>query len=125
MTLETNLLTAGLPIESATETGTVVWQRGVSVTNEQIRLCSDMILQYIDPTGYTNLLAYRADLQTMKDAYTWALSRTATIRDQATWTNAEVIQAVRDLARIVNGDLKLEKQQIQSGNGALTIPQRL
>ncbi|HEX6035773.1 MAG TPA: hypothetical protein VFY83_15130 [Anaerolineales bacterium] len=85
MTLAERLEQAGLPFVSATEEGAVD-TAGLTVTPEQQRAISDIILEHIDPAGYAIMLRTRQRLEaaklTAKAIPGWA---TWTQREFATW----------------------------------------
>lgn len=65
MTLLSNLQGANLPISAATEDGnSITWQQ--QPTDAQMQTCRDIVLQYIDPVAYNNLLVERTDIQQIK-----------------------------------------------------------
>jgi len=112
MTLYEKLIAAGLPIASATEQGQISGLPGAVFTDEQIQTMNDVILEHLKPVEYAELIAYRADVQALRDDYLWAIGRLGQIQAAVNPTNAQVIQAIKDLAKIQERLLKFLKSQI-------------
>lgn len=105
MSLYDNLISAGLPVTSATEDGQVVWE--AQMTDEQNQTYRDIVLQYLDPVKYAALLEERANKQQLKDEYQATITQLEQIENATSLTNAQVIAAVKYLARTVRLLLKL------------------
>lgn len=104
MSLYTNLLDAGLPVISATEGGEISMG---SMTHEQQVLCDDIILSYFQPAAYAELQVYRLDKQQFKNEYQDTITQLQSIEDAVNPTNAQVIAAIKLLAKVLRLLLKL------------------
>lgn len=107
MTLQQKLLDANLPVISADENGSV--STG-PMTEDQRRVFQDILLEYFEPSKYAELLAERANMKALKDNYLTAIARLQQIQNAATTTNAQAVQAIKDMALIQERTLKLLKK---------------
>ena len=106
MTLLSNLTTAGLPVSQAQEDGnSITWS--TPPTDEQMQLCRDIVLQYVDPTAQADIQAGRADRAQIKAELQATITQLKAIEDAVSPTNAQVIAAVKFLARTLRLMLKL------------------
>lgn len=96
MALIDNLLAAGLPVISASETGEVV---SGAMTPAQKAQFDDILLQYFNPTKWAKVIADRQSLQVMKTEYAAAVARLKQIETTAPTNNAQIIAAVQDMAK--------------------------
>lgn len=91
MTLFDDCLAVGLPV--VMENGTMTMSRGLTDIEDEI------FHDILDPTRVTIRLENAANLQTLKNEYQAALTRLEQIRDATNPTNAQVIAAVKDIAK--------------------------
>ena len=111
MTLLSNLTTAGLPVSQAQEDGnSITWS--TPPTDEQMQLCRDIVLQYVDPTAQADIVAGRTDKAQIKAEYLATLATLSNIETAASPTNAQVIAAVKFLAKTLRLLLKLLARMI-------------
>ncbi len=91
-TLKEDLIGAGLPILDATESGTVEWVHGASITLEQMRICSDMILEHIDPARHLVLMRVKERYERAGgEALLATQIRTLTIEQAVAYIDSNVI----------------------------------
>lgn len=109
MTLFSELQVAGIPVIKATETGEI--ETG-PLTPEQDTQLSDIVLQYFNPTAYSELLQDRANKQALQDAYLTMIARLEQIQAATSPTNAQVIQAIRDEALYIERIMKIIKRMV-------------
>lgn len=129
MTLYEKLIAAGLPVLSATESGSIIWQPGIPMTLAEIHQAEDIILQHINPTEYAIVLAMRADVQLVITEYQNMITRLDQIQNVGILTLDQtnfnlVVRAVKDLALYNERILKYHAQQVRTGDG-ISIPQRI
>jgi len=110
MTILTNLQAAGLPVISATESGEITMG---AMSPAQLATYNDVVLSYFNPTEYANILADRASLATIKGEYSAAITRLTQIEAAAAPTNAQVIAAIRDMAKYQRELLQFLRNKIQ------------
>jgi len=103
-TLYEKLITAGLPIISATEEGEI---ESLQMTAEQQLLFSDILMEHFQPIQYADILTIRADRQQLKEEYQSTIATLQTIESTTSPTNAQVIAAVKFLAKTLRLLLKL------------------
>ncbi len=104
MTFLQNLQAAGLPVIDANENGSVSMG---AMTEEQRQKFNDVVLEYFKPLDYAALLAERADRQQLKDEYQNTITQLQSIENAVSPTNAQVIAAVKFLAKTLRLLLKL------------------
>ena len=111
MTLLTNLTNAGLPISQAQEDGnSITWS--TQPTDVQMQLCRDIVLQYLDPTAQADIVAGRTDRAQIKAEYHAALATLTDIENAVSPTNAQVIAAMKFIAKTLRLLLKLIARMI-------------
>lgn len=96
MTLYEQLIAAGLPVISASETGEITAE---PMTDEQQQQFQDILLNYFHPADFAELLVHRQLIQQIKAEYTATLATLQQIQDTQSPTNAQVIAAVKFLAK--------------------------
>ena len=96
MTILEELQAAGLPVISADESGAVSMG---PMTEEQLAQFHDILLAHFNPTKHAETLQERSERQQFKDQYQAIIDRLTQIENATNPTNAQVIAAVRDLAR--------------------------
>lgn len=96
-TLFEKLEAAGVPVQTATEGGQIVIVD--TLTPEQEHTLSEILLEHFQPIQYADVLQVRADQQQLKDLYQTVITRLEQIESAANPTNAQVIAAVRDIAK--------------------------
>jgi hypothetical protein len=106
-TLLEKLKAAGLPIESATESGAIAGLPGVQMTPEQEQTFKDILLEHFKPAEYADLLIGRADISQLKSEYQTTITQLQSIESAVNPTNAQVIAAVKFLAKTLRLLLKL------------------
>ena len=106
-TLFEKLIAANLPVESATESGAISMLPGAIMTDAQRSLFSDIILEHFQPSLYADLLVFRGDQQQLKNEYLSTIATLQQIEDTVSPTNAQVISAVKFIAKTLRLLLKL------------------
>jgi len=106
-TLFEKLTAAGLPIQSATEAGEISGLPDIQMTEAQRQTFSDIVLEHFNPSEYQALLAMRADKQQVKAEYTATINTLQQIESTAAPTNAQVITAIRFLAKTIRLMLRI------------------
>lgn len=109
MTLYEQLIAAGLPVINASETGEITAE---AMTEAQQAQMNDILLNYFHPTEYADLQTYRQLIQQIKDEYTATLATLQQIQDTVSPTNAQVIAAVKFLAKTEQQILKLLRRTL-------------
>jgi len=115
MTLYEKLIAAGLPIAGATEQGEISGLPGTIFTDAQNQTMVDIILEHFKPAEYTALLAWRIDVQQLRDDYLAAIARLEQIENATTFTTNQVIAAIQDMAKYERLILKLLRRQYNGG----------
>lgn len=106
MTLLANLQAAGLPISDAAEDGnSITW--AASPTDLQLQSCRDIVLQYVDPTTYNNQQQDKTLRQQLQTDYQNTITQLEAIQNTASPTNAQVIAAVKYLAKTLELLIKI------------------
>jgi len=106
MTLLSNLTTAGLPVSQAQEDGnSITWS--TPPTDEQMQLCRDIVLQYVDPTARADIVAGRTDRAQIKAELQATITQLKAIENAVSPTNAQVIAAMKFIAKTLRLILKL------------------
>jgi hypothetical protein len=72
MSLYQQLIDAGLPVKSATETGQVEGLPGVEMTSEQRQLFQDILLAYLNPAEYAIVMRRRGARAAIANIPNWA-----------------------------------------------------
>lgn len=93
MSLFTDLQAAGLPVVSATDGAQATFSRTLDDTENEI------YLNLLDPTRAQRLLDTIADRESLKIQYQAAIDRLQQIENAVSPTNAQIIQAIRDIAK--------------------------
>jgi hypothetical protein len=106
MTLFDTLQAAGLPVVSADESGALTMG---PMTEAQQSQLAEILLQYFQPQAYQDLQASHADKQGFKDNYLTMINRLEQIQAVSSPTNAQVIQAIKDLALYIERIMKVAK----------------
>jgi hypothetical protein len=114
MSLYSKLIDAGLPIESATEEGAISGLPGVVMTPEQVQKMNDIVLEHFRPAEWADLSSHRADVQQIRDEYTATINQLQNIENATNPTNAQVIAAVKFLAKTLRLLLKLLARQYRN-----------
>jgi len=117
MSLYDNLIAAGLPIESATEQGIVTSIPGSPMTIAQIQSLSKIIFAYLNPTEYQSYSDNRTLIDRVKTEYDDTIIQLQVIIDATSPSNAQVVAAVKYLAKTVLLILKVIAYQYKHGNG--------
>jgi hypothetical protein len=113
MTLLEKLTAAGLPIASATESGEISGLPGIPMTQKQERIFQDILLEHFRPAEYAELLLSRSDESQLKSEYQATIAQLQTIENATNPTNAQVIAAVKFLAKTLRLLLKLLARQLK------------
>lgn len=106
-TLYEDLIAAGLPVESASLEHGVRLLPGSNMTLPQWNKLGEIVLSHQSPAAYTDLLQFRADRDQLKNEYQSTVNTLLDIENRANPTNAQVITAIRFLAKTVRIMLKL------------------
>jgi hypothetical protein len=93
MSLFTDLQAAGLPVISASDGQSATFSRSLSEAETEI------YLDLLDPTRPTKRTEFQTAVLQFKDEYQAAKTRLSQIENAANPTNAQVIQAIRDIAK--------------------------
>lgn len=108
-TLYENLLAANLPVVSVDEELKTITMG--YMTWEQAQTYLDIVMQYFSPVEWDDLVQHRADTQQLRDEYVSTITQLETIENTASPTNAQVIAAVKYLAKTIRLLLKLLARQ--------------
>ena len=103
-TIFEKLQNAKLPVTSATETGEITSK---AMSKEQKALFDDILLEHFNPPAFQELLLRRADLKQYKDTYLSTINTLEQIENATSPTNAQVIAAIKQLAKTQKLLLKL------------------
>ena len=103
MSLFDTLKSAGLPVISASDDGSVVMG---DMTEAQETLYNDTVLSYFNPSGYNDLVLSRSERQTIRQEVQNMITRLDQIQAATNPTNAQVIQAVKDEALYIERILR-------------------
>lgn len=126
------LIAASLPIESVVSNATggysIYWQH-VPVSRSQLQQGSDILLQFTSPEDYSALLAFRVDMQTIREKYGETIDRQEQIINSGTIAFTvqgfnQVVKAVQDLALFQERHYRFDAERVTSGIGG-AISQRL
>lgn len=120
MTFLLTVQNAGLPIISVNEIdgSDPVFSR--ALTDAEAQLYGELKLQYYDPTKYNELLDDRANKQQIRDEYQATITQLQTIETTTSPTNAQVVAAVKFLAKTLRILLKfIVRAYVVNGNGVL------
>lgn len=111
MTLLSNLTTAGLPVSQAQEDGnSITWSK--QPTDAQMQTCRDIVLAYVDDPAYQDLLLDRVNKTQIKSEFQATIQTLTDIESAVSPTNAQVIVAVKFLAKTLRLMLKLMARMI-------------
>lgn len=110
-TLFEKLTAAGLPIESASDEEGI--HIGTGITQDQIQLMGEILLQHQNPADYQTYLNGKTDRQQLKDEYLSTISTLTQIENASSPTNAQVITGVKFIAKALRLLLKLLARQYQ------------
>lgn len=107
MTLLEKLTQANLPVIHADESGAVIMGK---MTDAQEAVYRDILLQHFSPATYNATEAYKANVQSLREEYQNAVTTLQSIQDASTLTNAQVLAAVKFLAKVLLLVLKILRQ---------------
>ena len=110
-TLYDKLIAAGLPVASATEAGLVDGMPGVPFTEAQRLKLEDILLEHFQPAVYADLLIYRADKTQLATEAQATITTLQNFEAVTNPTNAQVIAAVKFLAKTLRLILKFIVRQ--------------
>lgn len=106
MSLFSTLQNAGLPVIKATESGQI--EMGEMTDNQQI-IFSNIIFQYFQPVAYNAYQLSLVDRQSIQNAYFNMIVRLDQIQQATNPTNAQVIDAIQDMALYIERIMKVVK----------------
>ena len=109
MTIFSELQAAGLPVISAAENGNI--SMGIMSMDQQA-IFQDILLRYFLPSAYAELQISKVDKQQLKDEYLATVTQLQSIEAATNPTNAQVIAAVKFLAKTLRLLLKLLARMI-------------
>lgn len=106
MTFLETIQAAGLPIVSVNADGSEP-RFARPLTDEEVTQYIELKLQYFDTIAYNNLINERADKKQLRDEFQTTITQLQNIEAATSPTNAQVIAAVKFLARTLRLLLKL------------------
>ena len=104
MTILQRLQDAGLPVISAEENGQIVMGH---MTEDQNGLYTDILTEYFQPAEWQKIEERRLSAREIKTEYTNAIQSLTQIVDASSLTNAQVVQAVKLIARLLRATIKV------------------
>jgi hypothetical protein len=104
MTLFEKLVAAGIPVISADENGMVSTQ---ALTEAQDAIYRDILLEHFQPAVYADLVDQRNNKNQIRTGYVNTIDTLSSIENAQTLTNAQILAAVKFMAKTLRLLLKL------------------